>query len=387
MMKLHFQALTVLLPALALWGCKGEATFPAEQTNNPLQSATDLAVHAAVENHLTELNSVGLAIGILRNDSVWVYGYGEARLGTGTIPDGNTFFEIGSITKVFTAIGTTQWLEEKGLPIDTEIAAYLPSDIPRLAKGGVGVTFEHLMTHRSGLTTMPDNIGPNFYLNIDKGWARYDSVRLYRSLRGFNLRSTPGTTSLYSNMGVGTLGVILERNTRQSYAGFIENRVCLPLGLTQTKVTLSAQENERMAYGYVGTKEIPLWTDLGAMNAAGALRSTPLDLLEFARRNLDPPASPLGEAMRRCQQSQWTGEDANGNRVEMGLGWFFDDFGVPGHMAWWHNGGTGGFDSNLFVFQEKKAALVVLFNSLPDKDDEALARLKLIQALKTEALK
>lgn len=95
-------------------GCKKELIAPADLSNNLQETELDKAVDAIVQKHRNQLNTVGMTVGIWKDGNSNVYGYGETQKGGGQIPDAHTFFEIGSITKTFTATATVQWLNEKG---------------------------------------------------------------------------------------------------------------------------------------------------------------------------------------------------------------------------------------------------------------------------------
>ncbi|GAB4413722.1 MAG: hypothetical protein OHK0039_20910 [Bacteroidia bacterium] len=384
MPAVHGPVPTLLLALLLATGCGRQADFSSELTDNPRNSALDMQVHDLVTTYEQDLNTPGMVIGLLRNDSTFVYGYGERRVGSGEVPDAHTFFEIGSITKVFTAIATQQWLDAQGLSVDAPVGDYLPADLPTLEREGSEVTFRHLMTHSSGLAYMPGNMGPRLYLDIDRAWARYDSSQLYDCLRKEEPAHRPGDRWMYSNLAVGTLGTILERNTGMAYGDLIATQICDPLGLGETRATLSASEMERMSDGHVGRKAIDLWTDLNALDGAGVLRSTAADLLHFARANLDLPASTLGAAMQSCQQEHFVGPSDQDSAIHMGLGWVILNPGDSLRQAWFHDGGTGGFESNLLVFPGTRRALVVLMNSRAANKTQTTARVAFLTRLAEE---
>ncbi len=378
-MKKHFWL--ILLPLLVL-GCKRDAGFDPTLSSNPLVSAQDLAVDQLVSDYKDRINTVGLTIGILHNDSVFVYGYGETKAGNGVTPDGHTFFEMGSLTKIFTAIATQRFLDDRGLSANAFVNDFLPADIPSLEKEGKKVTLLHLITHTSGLPYMPDNMGPNLVLNIDKAWREYDTLKLYKCLRGVALEFTPESKWKYSNLAVGTLGTILERNEGKSYGQIIQDEIAGPLGLTETKATLSSAEMTRMADGHKGGKKVDFWTDLNAMNGAGVLRSTILDLLEFGRINLDPPATPLGQSMLTCQQPTLARQAVvQDTLIQMGQGWLIQTTAAIQQPFLYHNGGTGGFQTEFMVFPEDNAVLAISFNSLTTTKDQNEARNDFLLAL------
>lgn len=379
-MKKVFLMLAIVLTAA---GClKDDKITPqSDSFINPLETQMDQDIHQAFVDYRGKINTVGLTIGVLKDDQSFFYGYGETQKGNRQVPDSTTFFEIGSITKVFTSIAALDFLRERNLSVETPIKAFLPDDLPALKKDGAEVNFKHLMTHTSGLPYMPDNMGFDLYLNIDEAWRSYSPAKLYKCLKSVKLEAVPGTRWSYSNLALGTLGHILERNTNKTYDQIIKERISLPLGLLDTKMILSEMEIKRMAKGYEGGKVIDYWEDLNALNGAGVLRSTTADLLKFARINLNLPDTPLGETMRTCQQKHFEGKDKGGNDHTSYLGWQDLPIGNDLQPTWFHNGGTGGFSTNLILFQNSRTALVVFFNSIETKESETAARNELLVRL------
>ena len=239
------------------------------------------------------------------------------------------------------------------------------------------------MTHTSGLPYMPDNMGIlKVIFNNDKAWRQYDTTKLYKFLKDVKLESTPFTVWNYSNLAVVTLGTILSRNLQKPYADIIKEKITQPLGLNDTKKTLSADELKRMAKGYHGSKEIDYWDDLNAMDGAGVLRSTTADLLKFAKANITMPNLPIGKAMLECQKEAFKGKMKDKDtEMSMNLGWVNLKLDSIAEIPLFHNGGTAGFSTNLFVFKEKKMAFVVLFNSVPHNKEGQEARQSFLNSI------
>lgn len=351
-----------LLVAGAILGCTKDPIAPAELSTNPLSSQLDKDIDVLVQKHRNALNTVGMTVGFWKDGKSSTYGYGEIKKGGKQVPDAHTFFEIGSITKTFTAAVMVQWLNEKGLSLESPIQPFLPSSIPTLSKGGVAVNFKQILNHSSGIAYFPSNL--NLLLNDDaKELARYSEAKLFDYLEKGKLNATPGTTYEYSNTAMGLAGTILARENKTTYGDYLRTKMCEPLGLFETKAQLSAEEKNRMADGHRGGKKVDLWESLGALDGAGVLRSTTSDLLRYGAACLNPPNTPLGRAMRTCQIPTFKDAKNLGEVEEIGLAWVLlkpkDETGT----LLFHNGGTGGFNCNLFVDKERKLVLVVNYNS------------------------
>ena len=351
--------LLISITIIFLSSCTKEEFIPANLSNNPLITEMDIAVDDIYQKYRGEINTVGLSIGILKDSQIHLYGYGETKKGTGRVPDGNTFYEIGSITKVFTSIAIVKMLNSEGKTVDATIKPYLPSDIPTLNRNGIEVCFKHMLSHSSGLPYMPTNLGFAFYNNIAKGWAEYDVNKLYSSLVNVRLKFDPFTDYLYSNMAMGVLGVILERRFDKDYGEVIEQEILNPLGLSNTSAYFSRTDQSRWAVGYQNGNEVDYWKSLNALDGAGVLKSTASDMLIFAQQNISPPITELGEAMIQSQ-----GLLFENSSVKVCHGWILlDGSEIDAAPFLFHDGGTGGFNSEFFISRESQSAIVLLFNT------------------------
>lgn len=342
-------------------GCSKDLIAPAELSNNPLESQLDKAVDALVLKHRSQLNTVGFTLGFWKNGESHIYGYGEMEKGSGRVPDAHTFYEIGSITKTFTATATVQWLNEKGLSVDDPIRPFLPSVIPTLSKGGVEVTFKHLLNHSSGIAYFPSNL--SLLINPAKALDNYSEAKLFEYLEKGKLNATPGTTFEYSNTAMGLAGTILARENKQSFGTYLQTKVCEPLGLFDTKAKLNATEKERLSKGHKGVKEVAYWESLGALDAAGVLRSTVSDIIKYGVSVINPPSNALGDAMRTCQVPTFTDPKNLGEKTAICLGWINLKTQDEDDAVLFHDGGTGGFNTFLIVDKSKKLVLTVCYNS------------------------
>lgn len=370
----------ILLVTILLQACKKDLILPSNLTNNPLTSNFDKQVDEVVAKYKNKLNTVGLNIGILKEGKALFYGYGETAKGNNQIPNENTFFEIGSITKTFTAIAAQQWLQEKGLSAKTSIQPFLASDVPPLSKGGVQVTFEHLLTHSSGIPYMPSNFDLSSG-NAAKAWASYTTPMLMTFLKKDPLINIPGTRFVYSNTGMGLVGTILATQNNTTIGEYIFTNVCMPLGLQNTKAMLNASEKQHMATGYNNGKPTDYWENLGALDGAGILRSTPSDLLKYATININPPSTSLGKAILACQVPTFADTEKLGTETKIGLSWIVVKSPKDGSPLLFHDGGTGGFSTFLVISTSKKAAVAIFLNHRAKDDANERTRKNMLDEL------
>jgi CubicO group peptidase (beta-lactamase class C family) len=275
---------------------------------------------------------------------------------------GDSLFQIGSVTKVFTALALADAVARGELTLDTPLAALLP-EVPTSRTGG-SLTLGHLATHTSGLPRLPPGL---LRRSLRHRADPYDGVTteyLQDALAGTRLRSEPGTRIRYSNFGAALLGQALSRHTGRPYAHLVAERLTGPLAMSDTAVDLRPEQVTRKAAGHSRRgRSVPDW-HLGAMAGAGALYSTVPDLLTLLRAHLEPDGTALSDALRLVQQPR-----ARRNRwLQVGLGWFLSPVRSSGHTALWHNGGTGGFASYVAVLPAAEAGVVVLADTARSVD-------------------
>ena len=267
-------------------------------------------------------------------------------------PDPKTLFEIGSIGKVFTGLLLAEAERNGELLLDARAdrTPGLPADAR--FPTGAEFTLRQLATHSSGLPWVPaefDLTRPDFFA----GFTRRD---LWRALARAELGSAPGTTYAYSNFGAGLLGVLLECATGLSYAEQIRRRVAEPMGLCDTVVDASGDRRRRLAPPHqLGLPSFYSTTD-DALAAAGCLKSTSVDVLEFARFHLDPPDTPLGASARLATEEHFARAGRDGG---VGLGWHILEDGTC-----WHNGATFGHHAFTAFSRERRLAMALVANDV-----------------------
>jgi serine-type D-Ala-D-Ala carboxypeptidase/endopeptidase len=308
----------------------------------------------------TDKQSVGIVVGVLEPKGRRLVTYGRLAKDDGRPLNGDTVFEIGSVTKVFTALLLTDMVQRGEVAITDPIAKYLPADVKVPERGGRVITLEDLVTHTSGLPRMPTNFAPR---DPSNPYADYGIEPLTRFLSGYTLTRDIGAQYEYSNFGGGLLGTLLARRAGVDYEALVEARITGPLGMKSTHVVLSPDMKSRLATGHNGKLDpVPNWDfppPTSALAGAGGLRSTAVDLLTFLEANLGVTKSPLAAAMAAQLETR---RPAGAPRLEIAMGWHVVTR-PGGREIVWHNGGTGGYRS--FVGYDRKAGLgvVVLSNT------------------------
>lgn len=276
-------------------------------------------------------------------------GMANLELGVPLAPD--MVFEIGSITKQFTAAAIMLLTEEGKLSVDDHITRYLP-DYPEY---GDGITIENLLTHTSGIFS---------YTNIDgymSAGVRMDVsvAELIDLFKDLPVEFAPGERWKYSNSGYVLLGAIIESVSGMSYAEFMRTRVFEPLGLDHTSYGSRARviPNRAAGYGYWEGEWINApYLSMTQPYSAGGLMSTVEDLYRWSR------ALFRGQVVSAKALRQMTTPYVlnDGDTTTYGYGLGLRE--VRGRRAIGHGGGTFGYLTNGLYMPEADVFVAVFSN-------------------------
>ena len=286
--------------------------------------------------------------------SVTVYGHS----GSDRPLDADTVFEIGSITKVLTSLLLADMVRRGEVAADDPASKFLPASVRMPDFEGAPITLMDLATYTSGLPRMPSNFAPKDWSNP---YIDYTAERLYDYLSNHKLACKPGQHYEYANLGFGLLGHILELRAGKSYEELVVSRICAPLGMDDTRITLSSSMRQRLAQGHsAGLAAVSNW-EFAALAGAGAFRSTANDLLKFLQMCLDPADTPFGAALKMTLSERRPRAD----QLDVALGWFvsrrFDDELI------WKSGGTGGY-ATFIGYSTKTRRNCILLSNAADYD-------------------
>lgn len=316
-------------------------------------------VRANVQSRVDNGVSIGIVVGVVDVSGARYYAYGSTARTGGRPVDEHTVFEIGSITKVFTALALADMAVHGLVGLDDPVQRYLPDSVRVPSRSGHQITLRLLSAQRSGLPRLPSNFAPADPRNP---YADYDAGRLYAFMNGYALTRDPGASYEYSNLGVGLLGLALSRRAGMSFEDLVIERVARPLRLTDTRITLTPDLRRRLARGHAAGREVSNW-DLDALAGAGALRSTAADMAAFIAAAAGLARTPLDSAFRLTEAIQG---DA-GPTLRIGLGWHLS--GRDTSTIYWHNGGTGGYHAFIGFDPRRRIGVVVLSNAAESIDD------------------
>ncbi len=303
----------------------------------------------------TRHQAVGMVVGVIEPSGTRVVAYGKPAKDDVRPLNGDTVFEIGSITKVFTALLLADMVQHGEVKLDDPIAKYLPEGVKAPQRNGKEITLAELATHTSGLPRLPNNLAPKDAANP---YADYSADKLYAFLESYQLPRDPGGKWEYSNLATGLLGQLLSLRAGKDYETLVVSRIAAPLGMGSTRMTLTPEMKERMATGYnAALQPVHLW-DFEALAGAGALRSTANDLITFLAANLGYRKSPLQPAMAAMLEVRLPTGQPN---LQQALGWHI--LQRKDRDLFWKDGGTFGFGSFIGFDAKANVGVVVLANS------------------------
>ncbi len=317
------------------------------------------AVRQVLKDAVDNGHTVGIVVGIVDANGRSFFSYGKTA-GAGRDVDGDTVFEIGSVTKTFTATLLADMVQRGLVGLDDPVAKYLPAGTKMPSRGGKEITLLDLATHRSGLPRMPANFAPADPANP---YVDYTAGKMFAFLAAYTLPRDIGASYEYSNLGAGLLGEVLARKAGKGYETLLTERIFRPLAMNGSGVVLRPEMSARLALGHSPTLQPVKNWDMDVLAGAGAIRSTASDMLNYVAAYMGLKNSPLASAMAMARQER---KDTEMPALRIGLAWHV--LTLADASIVWHNGGTAGYHSFVGFDVKKGLGIVVLSNSANDID-------------------
>jgi serine-type D-Ala-D-Ala carboxypeptidase/endopeptidase len=310
---------------------------------------------------------VSIVVGVISPNGTQVSAYGNISKANSTTVDGNTIFDIGSITKTFVAIVLADLVDQGVVKLSDPIEKYLPSNVTVPSYNGHKITLEDLATHASGLPYWPPGWVWNKY---------YTTQQVYDFLSNSTLATEPGIKSAYSNMGLGMVGHAVSLKTGIPLDQLLKDRIWNVLGMNNTGFAMNAtgipvpaNVVSKFAKGHMAGNESELIFLPQEVQGAGAMYSTVNDLLKYVSANMGLVDTKLNNAMETSHlirhpftEIRVPFDDPSGHESlpygYMGLSWFSTT--DLGNQVIWHNGGIDGYSSFVGFNPDKQIGLIIL---------------------------
>lgn len=332
------------------------------QTAPPAQPVSDGDIKNILVDRIDAgKKSVGIVVGTIGPAGTRVVGYGKLSAADPRTPDGDSVYEIGSVTKVFTSLLLADMVNKGEVKLDDPVAKFLPATVKIPERNGKKITLVDLATQSSGLPRMPTNFHPK---DPQNPYADYTPEQMYEFLSSYQLTRDPGEKYEYSNLGVGLLGFALSLRASKDYETLVRERILKPLKMENTAVAFTPAMKAHLAGGHDASLKPAANWDIATLTGAGAIRSTTNDMLKFLGAWLGYTQSPLAAAMKTQLATR---RPTGMSDMEIALGWHIQK--KYDREIVWHNGGTGGYHSFVGFDPKSRTGVVVLSNSANDIDD------------------
>lgn len=292
-------------------------------------------------------NNTHVAVAKIENGIVSYYGVVKERDTLTFEKNQNSFFEIGSITKVFTSTILAEYIATGELDQQSMINQYVKYPF----HNNLDFRFEELANHTSGLPRLPSNIRMTAILNPNDPYKKYDDEKLKEYLmQELNLESKPGAKLSYSNLGVGLLAYTLRNYTGMSYEELVQ-KVFKKYGM-KNSTTVRSTIVDKLVIGQNKSGEPTSNWDMNALIGAGGIYSSVEELTQFALAQFDS----TNTALKITRTQTFSESETRG----VGLGWFI--IKRKSDTWYWHNGGTGGYSSSMIIDPDRRNAVIILSN-------------------------
>ena len=366
----------LFLLLLAGAGCRSSAT---RQVSDPAPAVARLQAGGSLQAEadrlvlplLTNGELYGLVVGVVTPDGATrCFGYGRTgRPDDLSPPEGDSLFQIGSLTKLFAEAAYVRLLQTGQIRDDDTVREILPTNVPVTLEAG-RMTLHDLARHTAGLQREPFTSGQleSFLVYLATGrnlYAHLTIPYLLDYLNYYRPRPKEPREYVYSNFGAALLMYLIGQQAGEPAENLIVENICRPLGLTNTVFGLDARQRERLTVGHVGNQACwkpanwPLapW-DMGElMGPISGLYSSANDLMIFAQANLGLLPTPLAPALNATHQVQMQSA-----RDGEALGWIVTRYDHDRRIITFKDGVMSGYHSFIGLDLDTRVAVVMLAN-------------------------
>ncbi|MFN8511663.1 MAG: serine hydrolase domain-containing protein [Chloroflexia bacterium] len=308
---------------------------------------------------MTEYQVPGIAVGVLRDGQEYTAGFGITNAEAPVPADATTLFQIGSISKTFTATVAMRLVEAGKLDLDVPVRTYLPDLKLKDEVAAAGVTMRHLFSHNAGW------LGDYF---DDTGSGDDALTKIVANMAELPQFTPLGETFSYNNAGFYLAGHVIETVTGKSYEANVKELIFDPLGMDRSFFFAHDAISRRVAVGHnvIDGKAVVArpWALARAAHAAGGIASTVTDLLKYARFQLGDGTTPDGTRLLSSEslaEMQTPRTPAGSGAGAVGISWMIKT--VQGIKTARHSGGTNGQISIFLLAPERGTAITILTNA------------------------
>jgi len=341
--------ITILLTFFKFSNCIfAQDSIAINALEKPDNKITEEQLNLIYESNNVFPNNTQLSIGLIKNNEVYFYGIERNNDTLKTIDNHQSVFEIGSVTKVFTATLLANYVVVNKINLDDNITNNLDYKLATEAN----ISWLNLANHTAALPRMPSNFSI-FTSDPQNPYKNYDEKKLVEFLtEKMKLKKEPGEKYEYSNLSAGLLGYLLSNQYQATFDELLNQHIFSKYEMNNS-TTIRADVEKQLVLGLNAEgKPTPNW-DLNVLEGAGAILSTVEDLSKFVIAHFND-ADPVLELTRK---STFTVDD----NMDIGLGWHILKKENRNNL-YWHNGGTGGYTSSIAIDPKAKNGVIILSN-------------------------
>lgn len=376
MKKLFLVLMTVILAYAGFMISSNAAALETKEDFGKIHTSEPYktTVAAVSSKLMQQYNIPGAAITVIDGDQTYTYLFGSMNQANGKPVTENTIFEVGSITKLFTAVLCAEAEDNGSMKLSDPLTDYCPEfSVNNSAVSQITVT--NLLTHTAG-----------FPLNLSEQIT--DKAQTAEYLSSWQPEKTIGSQWQYSNVGIGLAAMALENQNKKSINELIKEKILLPLGMTPLGIESVEKYQENYAQGYsaegqavrhVRYEQAPFASayslkatigDMSKFLAAAIGSSNTPENIQNAMYNTQTPRVDIGSMQQglvwqvhSLQDENLKHEPENLNLGPLPANWLpTEQQTYKANVLLDKTGGTGGFRSYIAVIPEKKLGVVILLN-------------------------
>lgn len=351
-----------------------------------LANDNNFSIEKEIQHYLAHNNVPALSIGIIKNGKVeFIQHYGVLHRDTEEAVTENTFYQIGSQTKVITSIIALTLINEGKLKLTDSVQKLIPDSIPTSKVAAwKSITIDDLLSHRSNLPNYPSNV---YRQDGEPMLGGYNLQQLHSAIKNMDVQKNSEKKFSYSNFNYALLGYIITQVTNKSYSVLIEGYINKKYGLSDITSEPHSQPNLILASPYRKDKrniETRPW-DMGLLTPHGGLYSTVENLAKlmsyqlkaYRQKNIQ---SPLYLSQANYDTGLYEG-------LSYGLGMFeaTPELGLFSETVYWHGGDLDGYGCE-YLFSPEKNSGVVLLTSSGGREFVMLARKIMSQLIQANGI-
>lgn len=324
------------------------------------------------KKHFDNETNVGLSIGIIKEEKQEAFYYGGKYTRQVKDIDSTTLFEIGSVTKLYTAFILASLENDNKINRSDLLSKHLPQKITEGKNWASKIKLVDLATHTSGLPSF-ENTKSLMKLN---GFDENDPYGLFTKERMLSIVKQTDTLNNYgnlnySNFGIGILGLAMEASQRTTFTDLFEKYVVKKLKLKSTHLRLTEANLTSVAIPHRKREPMPL-IQLAELSPAGSVKATMPDLLKFLNKHIEP------EIDQKDLVTSLLSNQLTNSEQKVGLGWGIHT--INSETVYFHNGGTYGSSSIVIIVPTKKIGVALLSNN-SDEGELTVYALELIKKI------